>query len=124
MIAALQAGYAGTKAALDIAKGILSFKTEVERNQAVIDIQRHVLDTQCALGDAEREYTASLKRIDTLEAEIARLKDWSAEQERYELADAGAGTLAYRQKAAMEDGQPAHWLCPTANCDYGATRPA
>lgn len=114
MIAEIQAGVAGTKAALDIAKGIFALKSEVERNQAVIDIQRHVLEAQSALGAAEREYAASLKRIDALEAEIVRIKDWSAEMERYEARDVFRGAIAYVMKPGMENGEEPHYLC--ANC--------
>jgi hypothetical protein len=114
MIAEIQAGYAGTKAALDIAKGIFALKTEVERNQAVIDIQRNVIEAQNALSAAEREYSASLKRIDALEQEIVRLKDWSGEMERYEARDVYRGAIAYVMKVGMENGQEPHYLC--ANC--------
>lgn len=114
MIAELQAGYAGTKAALDVAKGIFALKSEVERNQAVIDIQRHVLEAKRALGDAEREYTASLKRIEALEQEIARLKDWSSEMARYQARDVYRGAIAYVMKPGMENGEEPHYLC--ANC--------
>lgn len=114
MIAEIQAGYAGTKAALDIAKGIFALKTEVERNQAVIDIQRNVIEAQNALSTAEREYSASLKRIDALEQEIVRLKDWSGELERYEPRDVYRGAVAYVMKHGMENGEEPHYLC--ANC--------
>ncbi|MEN6630452.1 MAG: hypothetical protein ABFC42_12500 [Sulfuricella sp.] len=111
MIAEIQAGYAGTKAALDIAKGIFALKTEVERNQAVIDIQRNVIEAQNALSTAEREYSASLKRIEALEQEIVRLKDWSGEMERYEARNVSRGAIAYVLKPGMENGEQPHWLC-------------
>jgi len=114
MYAEIQAGYAGTKAALDIVKGIFALKSEVDRNQAVIDIQRHVLDAQRALGDAEREYAASAKRIEALEQEIVRMKDWSGEMERYEARDVWHGAMAYVMKHGMENGEEPHYLC--ANC--------
>jgi len=114
MIELFASAYGSAKAALDIAEGYVSLKTETARNEAVINIQRSVLEYQRTIGMAEREYAAGLKRIDALEAEIVRLKDWSAEKQRYELADAGNGCLAYRLKAGMGDGEPPHWLCP--NC--------
>jgi hypothetical protein len=107
MLAEIQAGFGGAKAALDIAKGVQSLSTETARNQAIIDIQRHVIEAQQGLA-------AGLKRIDELEQEVVRLKDWSAEKQRYELADTGKGSLAYRTKGGMEAGEPPHWICP--NC--------
>ena len=114
MIDQLSAAYASAKAALDIAQGIQSLNTETKVNQAVIDIQRHVIDAQRGLMDAEQIHTGLLKKIEALEAEIMRMKDWSAEQERYELADTGQGSFAYRIKPGMENGEPPHWICP--NC--------
>lgn len=114
MIAEIQAGYAGTKAALDIAKGVLSLKSETDRNQAVIEIQRHVMEAHRALFAAEQEYAVSLKRIDALEAEIARMKDWSGEMGRYEARNVSRGAMVYMLKMGMENGEEPHWLC--ANC--------
>ena len=101
----IKAGYDSAKAALQIVQGISSLKTETAINAAVIDIQRLTLDAQRALS-------ASLDQIDELEKEIVHLKDWSAEKEGYELADAGQGSLAYRLKEGVEPPRPAHWICP------------
>jgi hypothetical protein len=114
MIAEIQAGYAGTKAALDIAKGVLALKSETDRNQAIIEIQRHVMEAHRALFAAEQEYAASLKQIEGLETEIARLKDWSQEMARYEARDVFRGAIAYVMKQGMERGEDPHFLC--ANC--------
>ncbi|MEH6714158.1 hypothetical protein [Parasphingorhabdus flavimaris] len=114
MIEQLQIGYTGLKTALEIAQGIQALKTETAVNQAVIDIQRHVVEAQKSLTEADTIHSADLKRIDALEQEIVSLKDWSAEQENYELADAGNEVLAYRIKSSVETSEPPHWLCP--NC--------
>jgi hypothetical protein len=103
----IKAGYEGAKAALDIAKGVSSLKTETAVNAAIIDIQRHVVEAQQGLS-------TSLQKIDELEKEIVRLKDWSAEKERYELKDTGSGAVAYALKQSVAGGQPAHYLC--ADC--------
>lgn len=106
MVAAeIRAGYESAKAALNIAKGIGALKTETAVNGAVIDIQRHVLEAQQALS-------ASLQRIDELEKEVVRLKDWSAEKQRYQLKRFFPGSVAYVLKAGMEEGEAPHRLCP------------
>ena len=101
----IKAGYDGAKAAFDIAKGFGSLKTEAAVNGALIDIQRYVVEAQQGLS-------ASLTKIDELEKEIVRLEDWSANKERYELADTGQGSLAYRLKEGVEPPEPSHWICP------------
>jgi hypothetical protein len=113
MIEYFQAGFTSAKLALEIAQGIVSLNTEAEKNQAIIDIQRHVIDAQRALTLAEQNHATTLKRIDSLEAEIVSLKTWDAQAEGYELADAGNGALAYRKKPPVPEGEPPHWLCPT-----------
>ena len=107
MIAEIQAGLAGATAAIDIAKGFQSLTNEAAINQAVIDIQRSVLDAQQGLA-------AALKQIDELETEIVELKAWDGEKQRYELKRFQPGTLAYVLRPSSADGEPHHHLC--ANC--------
>ena len=104
-IAEITAGYEGAKVALDIAKGMRSLKGEAAVNSAVIEIQRNVLEAQQGLS-------ASLKRIEELQSEIARLKDWSADKTRYELVDTGQGSLAYQLKDGAQPAEPSHYICP------------
>ena len=106
-IVEIKAGYEGAKAAFEIARGVGALKTEAAVNGAIIDIQRHVVEAQQGLS-------ASLQTIDALEKEIVRLKDWSAEKERYELKRFEPGSVAYSLKPAMAHGEPPHLLCP--NC--------
>jgi hypothetical protein len=105
MLTEIQAGLGGAKAALDILKGVQALQSETAKNQAVINVQRHVIEAQTGLS-------VSLKRIDELEAEIVRLEDWSAEKQRYELADTGQGSVAYKLKEGVEPPEPQHWICP------------
>ena len=114
MLETIKAGYDGLKATTGIVQGIFALKSETEKNQAIIDIQRNVLEAQRALTEADGVHAADLKRIAELEQEIVRLKDWSAERKRYQLVDVWQGAFAYMPKPGMEDGQPAHWLC--TNC--------
>lgn len=104
-IVEIKAAYDSAKAAFQIADGISSLKTEAAVNAAIIDLQRHTVD-------AQRGLSASLEKIDELEKEIMRLKDWSADKQRYELKDTGQGSLAYHLKEGVEPSEPAHWICP------------
>lgn len=101
----VQAGYESAKAAFNIAKGMAALKTETAVNSAIIEIQRHVVDAQQGLS-------SSLQAIDGLEKEIARLKDWSAEKERYEVKRFQPGSVVYSLKPTMAQGEPPHMLCP------------
>lgn len=115
MIAELASGMAGARAAYDIAKGINSLNTETERNQAVIDIQRSVLEMQQALMAANELLDAKDRKIAELGGLIAARGDWFDFAQGYELRDAGEGVFAYLSKAEKlaKTGEPEHWLCPT-----------
>ena len=114
MIESIQGAYSAIKGGLDIAQGFQAFKTEAAVNQAVIDIQRSLLEAQRALNEAEARHVADLRRIEELEQEIVKAKDWSAERESYELTGVYRGAFAYMPKDGVKSGKPAHWLC--ANC--------
>lgn len=114
MIEYFQLAYNSGKAALDIAKGIHALGSEVERNNAVVEIQRLVLDGNANLLTAQQSYAAALKRIDDLEKEIMHLKDWTAEKQNYQLKAIDPSGFAYMRKPELETGEPPHWLC--TNC--------
>lgn len=113
-ITEISAGLSSLKAAKDIIQGFNAASTQAAINEVKLDLQSHLLEAQQALFAAQEAHSASSQRIASLEQEIVRLKNWEAEKQCYELADTGRGTLAYRHKAGMENGEPPHWLCP--NC--------
>lgn len=45
---------------------------------------------------------------------MARLKDWEADKQRYQLCDIGKGVVALALKPAMSNSEPMHYLC--ADC--------
>jgi hypothetical protein len=77
------------------------------RNAAVIELQEKILAAQEA-------QSSLVNHISELEKEVARLKAWDADKQRYKLAEVGPGMTTYTLKEGMENGEPAHHLC--ANC--------
>src|SRR3989338_2593931 len=65
-----------------------------------------------ALASQEKQSKLATK-VDELEKEIARLKDWSQEKERYELKEFAAGVFARIEKGFVGDFQSAHKFCAT-----------
>ena len=114
MIEYLQLAYNSGKAAFDIAQGVNALSSEVERNSAVVEIQRHVMEGNSNLMAAQQAHSAALKRIDDLEKEVVRLKDWSAEKQNYQLKSIDPSGFAYMPKPELQTGEPPHWLC--TNC--------
>ena len=114
MIEYLQLAFNSGKTVFDVAKGIGSLSSEVERNLAVVEIQRLVMEGNSNLMAAQQAHSEALKRVDDLEKEVVRLKDWSSEKQKYELKSIDPSGFAYMPKRGMNDGQPPHWLC--TNC--------
>jgi hypothetical protein len=113
MLAEISAGLSSLKAAKDIIQGLNAIKVDTSINEVKIELQGFILDAQQGLFAAQQEQLAAAQRIADLEQEIIRMKDWSAEAQRYELADAGHGSLAYKFKSDMGQGEIEHWLCAT-----------
>ncbi len=114
MLAEISAGLSSLKAATDIVKGLNAAKTDAAINSVKIELQTLILDAHHGLFAAQDAQAASGRRITELEQEIVRLKDWSAEKERYQLINMRQGSVAYAQKPTVENRQVPHWLC--ANC--------
>lgn len=113
MLAEISAGLSGLNAAKQIIQGLDAIRTEAALNEVKINLQGFILEAHQGLFAAQQAQAADAARIGELEQEIVRLKDWTAEQEQYELADVQYGALAYRPKEGMKEGEPPHWLCPT-----------
>jgi hypothetical protein len=113
-IAEIGTAISGLKGALDIVKGLNAASGAVAVNDAKIALQSTIIEAQGSLLAAQETQAANLRRVEQLEQEIVRLKDWSAERERYHLVDIYRGSVAYMFQPEMDEGEPAHWLC--ANC--------
>nr|WP_166179170.1 hypothetical protein [Altererythrobacter segetis] len=102
----------GLKAAFDLVQGLHSTAKSAAINQVQIELGKHIFDAQTALTALSAAQADAADRIRQLEQQIVNLENWETEKKRYELAEAGQGSVAYRLKSGMEDGQPAHWICP------------
>jgi Zn finger protein HypA/HybF involved in hydrogenase expression len=107
MVGEALAGLSALKTAFDIAKGLKDIDNAARRNAAVIELQEKILS-------AQQTQSTLAEHVGELEKEVARLKAWDAEKQRYELKDVSPDVFAYTPKAGMENGEPFHMLC--ANC--------
>lgn len=107
MAAELIAGLGIFKTMFDIAKGLQGIHDTAARDRAVIELQKEILSAQAA-------QSALVDQVGNLEKEVARLKAWDADKQRYQLTEISTGVLAYTLKEGMEAGEPFHMLC--ANC--------
>ena len=110
----LAAGLNSLKMAKDMIQAMSGVYTATQINDVKFTLQGHILDAQQALFAAQQQNAALIEKVSALKAEIASMKDWSAEKAKYELADAGNGTFAYRSKEAVGNAENPMLLCP--NC--------
>ena len=104
MAAELIAGASAFKAMFDLAKRLKGMNDAAVRNTAVIELQEKILT-------AQSEQSTLIERVGALEKEVADLKAWDAEEQRYELTDFGGETFAYVLKPSMSEGEPSHRIC-------------
>ena len=110
MIAETSATIGGIKAAMDMAKGVISLKTATEINQAIIDIQSKLLEAQSSAFDDKERISNLTQRIRELEKALTSKDDWAAQKARYVLTESPLGAFSYNLKDPI-DGEPFHRLC-------------
>lgn len=115
MVGMVEAGAAlgSIKSAMDMLKGIRSLKSETEVNQAIIDIQRILLDAQTAAIEDKQRQLGLLARVSELEARVANISKWDEERARYKLTEFSEGRYAYVLKEEASREEPSHKLCTT-----------
>jgi hypothetical protein len=113
MIAEASAAMSGIKVAMDMAKGISALKSEAEINQAIIDIQRTLLEAQsAAVNDKQLISKMAVEKV-ALEQQLGGLNDWDVEKSRYVLTRSKLGAYTYDLRPEAANGEVDHRLCST-----------
>ena len=107
MIGEAMMGVSSLKTAFDMAKALKDIDDRTRRNDAVIELQEKILGAQTAQA-------ALIEQVGELEKEVAAMKAWDADKQRYQLQDLGKGFYAYILKVGVENGEPPHAIC--TNC--------
>jgi hypothetical protein len=113
-VAEIAAAVTGIRSALDITKAMVGLRDAEAFRAKSIELQGVVLEALDKAIEARESYAAQNDRIRALEAEVARLKAWDAEKQRYDLKSIGQGAVAYVLKPDERGAETPHWLCP--NC--------
>jgi hypothetical protein len=107
------AGIGAFKSMYDAAKALKDMNDAAVRNGAVIELQSQILA-------AQEQQATLIQRKGELEAELAALKSWEVEKQRYEMIALAPNVVAYAEKASLADRAPPHFLC--ANCYAGGKK--
>jgi predicted nuclease with TOPRIM domain len=101
------------KALKDIGEATIGLANAATFRERQIEFQGKIIDAQSALMTLQQERSTLLERIGQLEAEVAQLKAWETEKQRYELKQwEPHGIFAYAVKEDARGAEPEHWICP------------
>ena len=101
-------------AAGEIVKMMVGIRDGAMIQSKVIELNGVIISAQSAALAANQSQFALLERVRELEKEIADMKEWDAEKQKYELKAVSSGAFAYTLKEDAGTAGPSHWLC--ANC--------
>lgn len=113
-ISAIAGAMSALNAATNITKAMIGLRDTKIIQTKVIELNTIILQAQAAAFSANQERAALVERIGQLEKEIANLKAWETDKQRYELTDIGDGNFAYTAKVSMRGSEQPHYIC--ANC--------
>ncbi|MET4230191.1 hypothetical protein ABIA85_003458 [Bradyrhizobium sp. LA6.10] len=116
-ISAIASAISAFKAAKDIGESMIGLRDAAAFQSKLMEFQSKILDANNAAFSAQEERSTLLERIRNLEKELAKLENWEAEKQRYQLTNLGddeSPLLAYVLKPSMEHGETSHSIC--ANC--------
>ena len=102
------------KVAGDLAVGLVNLKTMAEVQAKAIELNQKIISAQHDIFAANATQSVLIERVRELEGQIAVMKAWDTEKQRYKLASPETGALVYALQRVMSNGEPPHYLC--ANC--------
>jgi hypothetical protein len=104
-IGSIAAAVNSLRTAGDIAKGLISLNTMTEVQSMAIELNQKIIEAQHQIFAANAAQTALVERIRDLEGHIARMKDWDAQKQRYQLVTPYSGIPVYALKKSMSEGE-------------------
>lgn len=110
-VMSIQGAILSLKTATDIAKGFLHLQSMAEVQGKVIDLQSAILAAQSSALAAQSEHSSMIQQVRDLEEEIARVKAWEGEKQRYQLMAPWPGCFVYALKEMSKGTEPPNWIC-------------
>ena len=105
------------KTLTDIGKALLGLRDAALIREKVIELNREILSAQASALATQTDQFTLLEQKRTLEKEVADLKAWDAEKQKYELVNVrpqnapGGNAFAYALKKEASSTEPPHFIC-------------
>ncbi|MDP2029301.1 MAG: hypothetical protein Q8K12_06680 [Thiobacillus sp.] len=113
-ITLIQGTITGLKAAADIAKSLMELKSISDVQAKVIELQSAILSAQSSALSANADQAAMVDEIRQLKDEVACIKAWETQKQRYKLLSPWSAGVTYALKESMSNSEPPHLIC--TNC--------
>lgn len=110
-MASIASAVQSLNAAGELVKGFVELKTTADRQAKVIELQRIILGAQASALSAQSDQLSMLEQIRALKEEVAKVKAWETEKQRYELHKTSAGSFTYALKQEAQDSELPHHIC-------------
>ena len=102
------------KSIKDVAESMVALRDKHLITEKVAEINSKIIDAQQGIFAVNAERSELVQMVSALEKEIADLKAWNIEKERYQLVALASNVMAYQLKPTESGIEPTHLLC--ANC--------
>lgn len=112
MITEISSLIASTKTAYDIAKGISSLKSQVDRNESISKILEVLLSVQTQALSVNAVAQKLQEEKSDLTKKIMEFENWAQTKSNYELKELAPGIPAYLRKKSGGSEEPTLWVCP------------
>lgn len=113
-IGLLQGAIGSLKIAGEIAIAIGKERTMLNVQAKAVELHQIIISAQASAFAAQSEQSSLSKKVRELEEEIARVKAWDKQKQRYTLISPWQGAVTYALKKECANSEPAHWIC--TNC--------
>lgn len=114
MIEYLPQALSSLSAALNIGKTLAGIRDSAKLQEAIMQFNSAIIDAQSKIISSQSEQSSLTTKVQELEKECMRLKDWSTERKRYIREQIAPGVFAYIENNFVGHFQDAHKLC--CNC--------
>lgn len=103
--------FTGLKAVAEIAKGLVELKSITDVKAKAIELQSAILAAQSSALSANADLARAVAEMQALKDELARIKAWDEQKQRYRLVSPWSGAVAYALREAAKGSDPPHWIC-------------
>jgi hypothetical protein len=114
MIEHLPQAMASLNAASTMLSSLVGLRDFAKYATQLNELHSHIIKANTTIISEQQSHLALTAKIQELEKECMRLKNWSAEKERYSRKQIAYGIFAYLENDRVERVQESHKLC--CNC--------